>query len=231
MYIRRSVEWPLRHPDAFVRLNVPRPKGVLVYGPPGCGKSMLVRAAATSCAASFFSISAAELFSPFVGDSEKMVADLFRRARQAVPSIVFLDELDAMVGSRTAAANHGRTAQLGVVATLLQEMDGISSGQSGSCAAAGVVVVGATNRPDKIDAALLRPGRFDALVHIPHPDKRGRLDVLTSLCRRMPLSQDVDLDWLVGKTDLYSGADLDSLTKEVSRRPSTHQILNFFFLF
>ena len=93
MYIRRSVEWPLKHPDAFGRLNVPRPKGVLIYGPPGCGKSLLVRAAATSCAASFFSISAAELFSPFVGDSEKMVSDLFRRAREATPSILFLDEL------------------------------------------------------------------------------------------------------------------------------------------
>lgn len=93
MYIRRSVEWPLKHPEAFERLNVPRPKGVLIYGPPGCGKSLLVRAAATSCAASFLSISAAELFSPFVGDSEKMVADLFRRARQAVPAILFLDEL------------------------------------------------------------------------------------------------------------------------------------------
>ena len=93
LYIRRSVEWPLKHPDAFERLEVPRPKGVLIYGPPGCGKSLLVRAAATSCAASFFSASAAELFSPLVGDSEKMVSDLFRRARQSTPAILFLDEL------------------------------------------------------------------------------------------------------------------------------------------
>jgi ATP-dependent 26S proteasome regulatory subunit len=97
MYIRRSVEWPLKHPEAFERLNVPRPKGVLIYGPPGCGKSLLVRAAATSCTASFLSISAAELFSPFVGDSEKMVSDLFRRARQAVPAILFLDELGNLI--------------------------------------------------------------------------------------------------------------------------------------
>lgn len=96
MYIRRSIEWPLKHPEAFKRLNVPRPKGVLIYGPPGCGKSLLVRAAASSCAASFISISAAELFSPFVGDSEKMVSDLFRRARQAVPAILFLDELGSL---------------------------------------------------------------------------------------------------------------------------------------
>jgi ATP-dependent 26S proteasome regulatory subunit len=97
MYIRRSVEWPLKHPEAFERLNVSRPKGVLIYGPPGCGKSLLVRAAATSCTASFLSISAAELFSPFVGDSEKMVSDLFRRARQAVPAILFLDELGNLI--------------------------------------------------------------------------------------------------------------------------------------
>lgn len=111
-----------------------------------------------------------------------------------------------MVGGRS-SSNHGRTAQLGVVATLLQEMDGISSSQ-------GVIVVGATNRPDKIDGALLRPGRFDSLVHIPHPDKKARLDVLRSLCVKMPL-KDVDLDGLAEKTDLYSGADLESLTKEV----------------
>lgn len=204
----RMYEWPLKHPEAFERLNVPRPKGVLIYGPPGCGKSLLVRAAATSCTASFLSISAAELFSPFVGDSEKMVSDLFRRARQAVPAILFLDELDAMVGGRT-NANHGRTAQLGVVAALLQEMDGISSSQ-------GVVVVGATNRPDKIDGALLRPGRFDSLVHIPQPDETARLAVLQSLCRKMPLKE-VDLKNLAERTQLFSGADLESLTKEVTK--------------
>ncbi|XP_057369382.1 ATPase family gene 2 protein homolog B-like isoform X1 [Daphnia carinata] len=207
MYIRRSVEWPLKYPEAFERLNVPRPKGVLIYGPPGCGKSLLVRAAASSCTASFLSISAAELFSPFVGDSEKMVSDLFRRARQAVPAILFLDELDAMVGGRT-NANHGRTAQLGVVAALLQEMDGISSSQ-------GVVVVGATNRPDKIDGALLRPGRFDSLVHIPHPDEAARLAILESLSRKMPL-KDVDLKHVAERTNLFSGADLESLTKEAA---------------
>ncbi len=119
----------------------------------------------------------------------------------------FGDFVDAMVGGRT-NANHGRTAQLGVVAALLQEMDGISSSQ-------GVVVVGATNRPDKIDGALLRPGRFDSLVHIPHPDETARLAVLQSLCRKMPLKE-VDLKNLAERTELFSGADLESLTKEVT---------------
>ena len=207
-YIRRSVEWPLKHPEAFERLKVARPKGVLVYGPPGCGKSLLVRAAATSCAASFVSISAAELFSPYVGDSEKMVTALFQRARLAVPAILFLDELDAMVGARASGgANQGQTAQLGVVATLLQEMDGIAASQ-------GVIVVGATNRPDKIDAALMRPGRFDSLVYIPNPDKAARLSILKAVCSKMPL-KGVDLETVASRTDLFSGADLAALAKEV----------------
>ena len=229
MYLRRSIEWPLKYPEAFARLNIARPKGVLIYGPPGCGKSMLVRAAACSCAASFLSISAAELFSPYVGDSEKMVASLFQRARLAVPCILFLDELgtmfwlpsnlfsynfpynceilDAMVGGRSTSNSSGRSAQLGVISALLQEMDGISSSQ-------GVVVVGATNRPDKIDTALLRPGRFDSLVYVRNPDDRVRLAILQTLTRKMAI-QDIDLDSIARRTPLFSGADLESLCKEV----------------
>lgn len=208
-YIQRSVEWPLKYPECFRRLNVPHPKGVLVYGPPGCGKSLLVRAAATCCNASFLSVSAAELFSPYVGDSEKMVSQLFRRARLAVPCILFLDELDAMVGGRNASGstNQGRTAQIGVIATLLQEMDGISSSQ-------GVVVVAATNRPDKIDAALLRPGRFDSLVFMANPDQKARLSILQAITRKMPVAG-VHLETVAERTDLFSGADLESLAKEV----------------
>jgi len=138
-----------------------------------------------------------------------MVASLFQRARLAVPTILFLDELDAMVGGRsTSSASHGRTAQLGVVTTLLQEMDGI-------WASRGVVVVGATNRPDKIDNALLRPGRFDSLVYIPNPDCLARRKILESVCRKMPLHPEVDLDLVAERTDLFSGADLESLAKEV----------------
>ena len=136
-----------------------------------------------------------------------MVSSLFQRARLAVPTILFLDELDAMVGGRT-NASHGRTAQLGVVTTLLQEMDGIWTSK-------GVVVVGATNRPDKIDNALLRPGRFDSLVYIPNPDCGARLKVLESISRKMPLHAQVDLELVAQRTDLYSGADLESLVKEV----------------
>jgi len=203
--IRRSIEWPLKHPEAFQRFGIPGPKGVLLYGPPGCGKSLLVRAAATSCAASFHSISSAELFSPFVGDSEKMISSLFKRARLAAPAILFLDELDSMVGARS-NSNNGRTAQLGVITALLQEMDGISPSH-------GVVVIGATNRPDRIDGALLRPGRFDSSVYIPNPDEKARLAILKAASRKMPLKS-VNLDLIAKQTHLFSGADLECLVKQ-----------------
>ena len=170
---------------------------------------MVVRAAATSFAASFLSASAAELFSPYVGDSEKQIAALFNRARLAVPCILFLDELDALVGSRS--ASQGRTAQMGVISTLLQEMDGISSSR-------GVVVVGATNRPDKIDAALLRPGRFDSLVYIPNPNTSAREAILRAVTRKMSI-ENIDFYQIAAQTRLFSGADLESLCKEVILLP------------
>lgn len=211
MYLRRTIEWPLKHPEAFVRFNVPPPKGVLLYGPPGCGKSLTVRAVATSCDVAFVSASAAELFSSYVGDSEKRVAALFRRARLAAPCILFLDELDAVVGARSSSSSSsgGRTAQLGVIATLLQEMDGVAACRD-------VIVVAATNRPDKIDAALMRPGRFDAHVYVPNPDRAARLAVLRAVTARMALAADVDLDDIADRTDLFSGADLEWLLKEAA---------------
>nr|CAD7408887.1 unnamed protein product [Timema poppensis] len=213
--VRAAVEWPLIHSKAFRRLGLPQPRGVLLYGPPGCAKTSLARALAASTNTTFLSVSAAELYSPFVGDAERSVVELFHRARLGAPTILFIDEIDALVGSR---GDRQRGVQERVLSALLTEMDGVGikleTLSSVQHQETNVLVVAATNRPDLLDDALLRPGRFDKLVYVPPPDETSRQDILNVLTRDMPLAEDVDLRSVAHATQLCSGADLTNLCRE-----------------
>ncbi|MEM4062198.1 MAG: CDC48 family AAA ATPase, partial [Desulfurococcaceae archaeon] len=206
--LREAVEWPLRYPESFKRLGIDPPKGVLLYGPPGCGKTLLAKAVATESEANFIAVKGPEIFSKWVGESERAIREIFRKARQAAPCIVFIDELDALAPLRGLGyADSGVTER--VVSQLLTEMDGLEKME-------GVVVMGATNRPDIIDPALLRPGRFDRIIYVPPPDRAARLEILKVHTRRMPLAEDVDLEKIADATEGYTGADLAALCKEAA---------------
>ncbi len=205
--LTESVLWPLTYPDTFDRLGVDPPRGVLLYGPPGCGKTFLVKAIAGQGKANVLSVKGAELLSKWVGDSERAVRELFRRARDAAPSLIFLDELDALAPVRGQATDGGTTDR--VVASLLTELDGVESLRS-------VVVIGATNRPDLIDPALLRPGRLGQLVYVPPPDADARRAILTAASRRVPLASDVDLAGFAVELDGFSAADCAALVREAA---------------
>ncbi|MDX1883539.1 AAA family ATPase [Mycolicibacterium sp. 120270] len=205
--LTESVLWPLQHPETFERLGVEPPRGVLLYGPPGCGKTFVVRALASSGRLSVHAVKGAELMDKWVGSSEKAVRDLFRRARDSAPSLVFLDELDALAPRRGQSFDSGVTDR--VVASLLTELDGIEPLRN-------VVVLGATNRPDLIDPALLRPGRLEKLVFVEPPDADARREILRTAGRSIPLSDDVDLDALAGELDGYSAADCVALLREAA---------------
>jgi len=204
--LKEMVEWPLKHPDSFKRLGIQAPKGILIYGPPGTGKTMLAKAVATESLANFISIKGPEIFSKWVGESEKAIREIFKKARQSSPSIVFLDELDAVAPRRGASADSGATER--VVNQLLTSLDGLERLEN-------VVVLGATNRPDMIDPALLRPGRFDRLVLVPAPDRVARLAILKVHTRNVPMEK-VDLDALAAKLEGYVGADIESLVREAA---------------
>ncbi len=205
--LREAVEWPLRHPDWFEEMGVEPPRGILLYGPPGCGKTLLAKAVATESEANFISIRGPEIFSKWVGESERAIRDIFRRARQVAPAIIFIDEIDSIAPRRGLYSSSGVEEK--VVNQLLTEMDGIAPLKN-------VVVIGATNRPDILDPALLRPGRFDRLIYVPPPDARARLEILKVHTRKMPLAKDVDLDGIVKMTEGYSGADLAALCREAA---------------
>ena len=205
--LTEAVLWPLQHPDTFARLGVDPPKGVLLYGPPGCGKTFVVRALASSGRLSVHSVKGAELMDKWVGSSEKAVRELFRRARDSAPSLVFLDEIDAMAPRRGQSFDSGVTDR--VVASLLTELDGIEPLRD-------VVVLGATNRPDLIDPALLRPGRLEKLVFVEPPDADARREILRTAGKSVPLSADVDLDKLATELDGYSAADCVALLREAA---------------
>jgi transitional endoplasmic reticulum ATPase len=205
--LTEAVLWPLQHPETFERLGVDPPRGVLLYGPPGCGKTFVVRALASSGRLSVHSVKGAELMDKWVGASEKAVRDLFRRARDSAPSLVFLDELDALAPRRGQSFDSGVTDR--VVASLLTELDGIEPLRN-------VVVLGATNRPDLIDSALLRPGRLEKLVFVAPPDADARREILRTAGKSIPLSDDVDLDALAGELDGYSAADCVALLREAA---------------
>ncbi len=206
--LKEAVEWPLKHPEAFKRLGIEPPKGVLLYGPPGCGKTLLAKAVATESEANFISVKGPEIFSKWVGESEKAIREIFRKARMAAPCVIFLDEIDAIAPKRGYGyGDSGVTDR--VVSQLLTEMDGLVSLED-------VVVLAATNKPHLIDDALLRPGRFDRLIYIPPPDYATRLEILRVHTKGMPLAKSVSLESLAKRTERYSGADLAALCREAA---------------
>ncbi len=205
--LTESVLWPLQHPDTFARLGVDPPRGVLLYGPPGCGKTFVVRALASTGQLSVHAVKGSELMDKWVGSSEKAVRELFRRARDSAPSLIFLDEVDALAPRRGQSFDSGVTDR--VVAALLTELDGIDPLRD-------VVVLGATNRPDLIDPALLRPGRLERLVFVEPPDADARREILRTAGKSIPLSSDVDLDAVAAGLDGYSAADCVALLREAA---------------
>ena len=204
--IREMVELPLRHPELFKRLGVEAPKGVLLHGPPGTGKTMLAKAVAGETSSNFISIGGPEIVSKFYGESEGKLREIFKEAEENAPSIIFIDEIDSIAPKREEVTGEEERR---IVAQLLSLMDGLNSRGK-------VVVIGATNRPNSIDEALRRPGRFDREIEIGIPDREGRHEILVIHTRGMPLADDVDLDWLADKTHGYTGADLSALTKEAA---------------
>src|SRR5437773_2339620 len=206
--VREMIELPLRHPELFERLGVEAPKGVLLHGPPGTGKTLLAKAVASETNANFHSISGPEIMSKFYGQSEENLRDIFKQAEENAPSIIFIDELDSIAPKRDEVTGE---VERRVVAQLLALMDGLQ-------ARGKVVVIGATNRPNALDPALRRPGRFDREIEIGVPDRDGRLEILQIHTRGMPLAKDVDLPELAGFTHGYVGADMSALCKEAAMR-------------
>ncbi len=203
--MREGIELPLRNPEAFRRVGIRPAKGFLLFGPPGTGKTLLAKAVAREAQANFVSTKSSDLLSKWYGESEQQVARLFQRARQVAPTVIFIDEIDSLVPQRGAGLGEPAVTER-VVNTILSEMDGLEELQ-------GVVVVGATNRPNLVDPALLRPGRFDELVYVGVPDRGGRRHILDIQTRDMPLADDVDLAALAERTERYTGADLSDLVR------------------
>jgi transitional endoplasmic reticulum ATPase len=206
--LKEAVEWPLKNPEIFVRLGIKPPKGILLYGPPGCGKTLLARGVSTESEANFITIKGPEVFSKWVGESEKAIREVFRKARMAAPAVIFFDEMDSLVPRRGAGfADSGVTER--VISQLLTEMDGIVSLED-------VVVIAATNRPDIVDPAVLRPGRFDRLIYVQEPDEKSRLQIFKIYTNNMPLASDAGLTNLANITKGYSGADIEAFCREAA---------------
>jgi transitional endoplasmic reticulum ATPase len=206
--LQQAVEWPLRYPEAFKRLGVQPPRGVLLFGPPGCGKTLLARAVATESEANFISVKGPEVLSKWVGESEKAIREVFRRARQAAPAIIFFDEIDAIAPARGSGAGDSHVTER-VISQFLTEIDGIQILKD-------VVVLAATNRPDLLDPALLRPGRFDRHILVPAPDAAARRLIFEIYTKKMPLAKDVDLDELVKVSDNFAGSDIEACCREAA---------------
>ncbi len=204
--VREMIELPLRHPEVFDRLGIEPPKGVLLFGPPGTGKTLIARAVASEADAYFISITGPEIMSKFYGESEKRIRDLFKEAEQNAPSIVFIDELDAIAPKREEVTGE---VERRVVAQILSLMDGLKSRGK-------IVVIGATNRENALDPAIRRPGRFDREIEIGVPDRQGRKEILQIHTRGMPLTEDVNLDDLADRTHGFVGADLEAVCKEAA---------------
>jgi transitional endoplasmic reticulum ATPase len=204
--LKELIEWPLKDPESFTRMGIRPPRGILMYGAPGTGKTLMAKAVANESESNFISIKGPEVMSKWVGESEKAVRQIFKKAKQVAPCIVFLDELDSIAPARGQSFDSGVTQR--VVNQILTSMDGLESLE-------GVVVIAATNRPDIIDSALLRPGRFDTLIHIPIPDRDTILKILEVHTRDMPL-KDVDLEKLADELEGFVGADLEALAREAA---------------
>jgi transitional endoplasmic reticulum ATPase len=214
--LKEGVELPMRDPEAFRRMGIRPAKGFLLYGPPGTGKTLLAKAVAREAEANFIATKSADLLSKWYGESEQQIARLFARARQVAPCIIFIDELDALVPARGGGGGEPQVTER-VVNTLLAEMDGIEEMQS-------VVVIGATNRPNLIDPALLRPGRLDELIYVTVPDAAGRRRILDIHTTKMPLADDVDLDAVAKRADRFTGADLEDLTRRAGMAALRHSL-------
>lgn len=201
--LKEAVEWPMKYKETFDRVGIEGPKGIMLYGPPGCGKTLLAKAVATECEANFLSVRGPELISKWVGESEKGIRKIFSKARQVAPAVIFFDEIDSIAPSR--GDDNNKVVER-MVNQLLTELDGVEGLER-------VVVIAATNRPDMIDKALLRPGRFDYVIEIGMPDKESRLQILRTSTKKMKL-KDVDLEYIADVTEEFSGADLKALCKE-----------------
>jgi transitional endoplasmic reticulum ATPase len=207
--LREAIEWPLKYPDAFKRMGIRAPKGILLYGPPGTGKTLLAKAVAKESEANFIQIKGPELLSMWVGKSEEGVRKVFERARQVSPCIIFFDEIDSLGGKRGIYDGGSRVTE-SVLNQMLAEMDGIED-------LSNVIVIGATNRPDMLDSALLRPGRFDRIVYVPIPEKQGRLEILRIHTRNVPMkNKEKIIEKLAEDTEGYTGADIESLVREAA---------------
>src|SRR5436305_5196272 len=206
--LTEGVEWPLRHPEVYANARVEAPRGVLLSGPPGSGKTLIARALANQCEASFISIKGPELLSKWVGESEKGIREVFRRAKQAAPCLVFFDELDALAPRRAGGELDGQVGNR-VIAQLLTEMDGIEGRE-------GVIVLAATNRPELIDPALLRPGRFDLVVELEYPTEEERSAIFAVHTRERPLAPEITMEELARLTPGRSGADIEAICRRAS---------------
>jgi len=207
--IREAIEWPLTHPEAFKQIGIKPPRGILLYGPPGCGKTLIARAVATESEANFISVKGPEILSKWVGESEKAIREVFRKARMAAPSIIFFDEIDSLTPIRGMSSDSNVTER--VISQLLTELDGLEELKD-------IVVLAATNRPDMVDTALLRPGRFDRLIYIKPPNKKGREKIFKIYTENMPLAEDVNIKELAEVTDGFVGSDIEALCREAGMR-------------
>ncbi len=206
--LQEAIEWPLKYPEIFDHMNTSPPKGVLLYGPPGTGKTLLAKAVANESEANFISIKGPELLSKWVGESERGVREVFRKARQASPTIIFFDELDSITPVRGGGYGNSHVTER-VISQILTELDGLEELKD-------VIVIGATNRLDMVDPALLRPGRFDKLLSVPVPDLEARKEILKIHLKKKPLAKDVNMEKLAEKTEGYSGADIAALCNNAS---------------
>merc|ERR1712136_501815 len=202
--LQELVQYPVEHPEKFLKFGMTPSKGVLFYGPPGCGKTLLAKAIANECQANFISIKGPEMLTMWFGESEANVRDIFDKARSAAPCVLFFDELDSIAKSRGGSQGDAGGAADRVINQVLTEMDGMGAKKN-------VFIIGATNRPDIIDSAILRPGRLDQLIYIPLPDEASRISILGAALRKTPVANEVDIAYLAKLTKGFSGADLTEI--------------------